>query len=122
MLPMVASGTACLLVSMMLAADPADPSVAAANKVEAFTLKDYRGAEYSLADWKDKKAVVVVFVGTECPLAARYGAKLGELAEKFKSSDVQFVAIDSNQQDSLLEIAHFARTHKIDFPVLKDPD
>ena len=33
---------------------------------------------------------------------------------------VAFVGIDANQQDSLLEIGHYVRVHKIDFPVLKD--
>ncbi len=33
----------------------------------------------------------------------------------------EFLAIDSNQQDSLAEIAHFAESHKVAFPVKKDP-
>src|SRR5207247_1918169 len=36
------------------------------------------------------------------------------------AAGVAFVAIDANQQDSLTELAHFARTHKLEFPVLKD--
>src|SRR5262249_56552177 len=33
---------------------------------------------------------------------------------------VAFVGIDANQQDSLQKIAHFAREHRIEFPILKD--
>src|SRR5262245_45889716 len=103
---MVASGTACLLVSMMLAADPSATASPVGKQIEAFTLKDYLGAEHSLAEWKQSKAVVVVFFGTECPLVARYGSRLAELAAKYKDAGVQFVAIDSNQQDALEEIGH----------------
>ena len=39
------------------------------RKVEAFTLKDFRGKEHSLTTLLAKhKGVAVVFIGTECPL------------------------------------------------------
>jgi peroxiredoxin len=90
------------------------------GKIADFTLQDYVGAQHSLSEWHDKNAVVVVFVGTECPLAKRYGPRLAELAAEYEPKGVQFVAVNSNQQDTLREIAHFARVHKIDFPMLKD--
>ena len=31
-----------------------------------------------------------------------------------------FVAVNSNQQDSITEIAHYAAEYKIEFPMLKD--
>jgi hypothetical protein len=34
---------------------------------------------------------------------------------------VAFLAIDSNQQDSLAQMAHLARAHRIEFPLLRDP-
>ena len=89
-------------------------------KIDDFTLQDHLGAKHSLSEWQDKQAVVVVFLGTECPLAKLYGARLAEMEREYRDQGVAFVGIDSNQQDSLLEIGHFARTHKIDFPILKD--
>jgi cytochrome oxidase Cu insertion factor (SCO1/SenC/PrrC family) len=41
--------------------------------VKDFTLKDFRGKSHSLANFKQKKLVVCVFLGTECPLAKLYG-------------------------------------------------
>lgn len=90
------------------------------RKIDGFTLQDHLGASHSLDEWRDKQAVVVVFLGTECPLAKLYGSRLAEIAAEYAPKDVQIVGIDSNQQDSLLEIGHFVRTHKIDFPLLKD--
>lgn len=38
------------------------------RKAENFTLNDFYGKSHSLADFKDKKVVVLAFLGTECPL------------------------------------------------------
>ena len=40
--------------------------------------------------------------------------------QSIRRKGVAFVGIDSNQQDSLLEIGHYVRIHKVDFPILKD--
>ena len=42
-------------------------------RIEDFTAKDFRGKVHSLSDYQDKRAVVVYFLGTECPLAKLYG-------------------------------------------------
>ena len=89
-------------------------------KLDDFTLQDYLGTKHSLSDWQNKKAVVIAFLGVECPVAKQYGARLRELAGRFEPQGVSFVGIDANQQDSLAEIAHYAREYKIDFPILKD--
>ncbi|HEY1597982.1 MAG TPA: redoxin domain-containing protein [Pirellulales bacterium] len=90
------------------------------QKIDDFSLKNQFGKEYSLADVKDADVVVVAFVGAECPLAKLYGPRLADLAAKFKDSKVAFLAIDSNRQDSIEEIAAYASRHHIDFPLLKD--
>jgi peroxiredoxin/mono/diheme cytochrome c family protein len=90
------------------------------KEIADFSLKNQFGKEYSLADVKDADVVVVAFLGTECPLAKLYGPRLAELNKKFKGSKVAFLAIDSNRQDSIEEIAAYARRHNIEFPLLKD--
>ena len=89
--------------------------------VASFELSDFRGKAWKLADFESHDILVVAFLGTECPLANQYGGRLAELAARYAGQPVGYVAIDSNQQDSLTELAHFARVHKIEFPVLKDP-
>ncbi len=109
----VAAGTC----SAALAADEASPI---GKKIDGFTAKDVGGKTYSLADFADSKLVVVAFMGTECPLAKLYGPRLANLAQEFQDRGVAFLAVDSNQQDSIAEIAHYARQHDMHFPVLKD--
>jgi peroxiredoxin len=90
------------------------------HTIEDFTLNDSLGAKRSLSDWKDRKAVVVVFLGTECPLAKLYGKRLAELDKEYGPQGVQIVGINSNQQDTLQEMLGYARNHGIEFPLLKD--
>ncbi len=92
------------------------------HEVDAFQLHDFRGKVHSLSDYDDKQFVVAVFMGTECPLAKLYAPRLEELWQEFGPQGVQFLMIDSNQQDSITELDAFARINKLTFPVLKDPD
>ncbi|HEV3024126.1 MAG TPA: redoxin domain-containing protein, partial [Pirellulales bacterium] len=115
-----------LLISLSLAApaaaDSADRPVSAIGRtIENFQLKDHLGSGHELAEWSERKAVVVAFLGTECPLAAHYGRRLAELAAEYGPRGVAFVGINSNRQDSLSEIGQYARRHEIEFPLLKDP-
>jgi peroxiredoxin len=108
------------MMSVLFAAT-ANGSGSVAQRIDGFTLKDSLGTAHSLSDWKNRKAVAVIFLGTECPLAKQYGSKLADMARRYKDKGVEFVGIDANQQDSLAAITHFARANHIDFPILKDP-
>ena len=91
------------------------------HPIKEFDLKDLQGVPHSLADLQKSPVVVVVFMGVECPLAKLYAPRLSELAEQYKGRDVAFLAVDSNAQDSLAEMTHFARVYELSIPFLKDP-
>src|SRR5262245_30345610 len=90
------------------------------RKIDDFTLQDFRGKTHALADYADKEAVVIYFLGTECPLAKLYTPRVQKLADKFAPRGVAVVGVSSNVQDSLAELAAHARDHEISFPILKD--
>jgi peroxiredoxin len=90
------------------------------KQVDEFSLQDFRGKQHALADLKDSKLVVVAFLGVECPLSKLYGPRLAELAKQYESQGVTFIAVDSNRQDSITDMAQYAKTHEINFPFLKD--
>jgi peroxiredoxin/mono/diheme cytochrome c family protein len=90
------------------------------RQIANFELKDFRGKDHSLSDLADSKVVVVLFVGCECPLAKLYGPRMAELAAKYQGKGVAVLGIDSNRQDSITEMAAYARIHQLDFPILKD--
>lgn len=109
-----------LLVFLFLApvAHAADSPLG--RQVENFELQDFRGTHHALSDYQDHKLVVLAFLGTECPLAKLYGPRLATLAQEYEPQGVQFLGINANVQDSLTEIAAYARRHAIEFPILKD--
>jgi len=88
--------------------------------VEDFTLKDFRGKAHSLHDFGESRAIVVAYMGTECPLAKLYAPRLASLAEKYDKKGVAFIVVNSNRQDSNTELAAYARIYGLTFPVLKD--
>lgn len=83
-------------------------------------LKDTAGKIWSLDEPKDAKAVVVVFLGTQCPVNNAYLPRLVELHVNYASKGVQFFAINSNAHDSLDAIREHANKYKLPFPVLRD--
>ena len=69
------------------------------KKIDDLSARDFRGKERQLADFADSKLVVVVFLGTECPLAKLYGPRLADLQQEFADRGVSFIGVDSNRQD-----------------------
>jgi peroxiredoxin len=110
-----------VLVGCALRAAPA-PRSAASRRVADFTLKDaVTDKPVSLSNFKTKKAVVVVFIGTECPINNAYMPVLAELAKTYAGKGVQFLAVNSNSNDTPAQIAGHAQKNHLPFPVLRDP-
>jgi mono/diheme cytochrome c family protein len=59
---------------------------------------------------------VVVFLGTECPMAKLYAGRLNELAERYPQ--ITFRAVNCSQQDSHADVFEFGK--RLRFPFEKD--
>jgi peroxiredoxin len=94
----------------------------AGKPADDFCLRDFRGQPHALRDLADRKLVVVVFLTTGCPVARLYGPRLEALARQYAPHGVAFLGVSAGGNESLAELAHYARAHKITFPLLKDPD
>src|SRR5437879_859215 len=116
---LIAGAAFAVLCSSLLPLGAADKPPTP-KKVGDFTLKDIHCHDVSLSDFKDKKAVVVVFVGTECPINNQYMARLAELHKTYTAQGVQFLAVNSNCQDNAERVAEHAQQYRLPFPVLKD--
>src|SRR4051794_21510239 len=66
---------------------------AAAAPALAIPLQDAGGTRRSLAEFSSAKALVVVFLGAECPLSNSYAEPLSQLAAQYRDRGVQFVAV-----------------------------
>jgi peroxiredoxin len=109
-----------LIAALGLAEAPEPPSPGA--KVANWSAKDVNGTVRSLADYKSKKAIAVVFVGTECPISNLQVVTLAEMSQKYSPKGVQFLAVNSNDHDTYDEVVQHAKERKVPFPVLKDAD
>ena len=86
-----------------------------------FTLKDTEGTPVTLYGFRGKRAVVLAFTGTDCPIGNLYVPRLVELNKAYADRGVVFLAINSNAHETVEQVAAHAREYGIDFPVLKDP-
>jgi peroxiredoxin len=91
------------------------------ERIADFSLKDLEGQTWDRARLSSFKALVVTFVGCECPLARLYATRLQELQKQFPDDSVVWLLINSNQQDSLTELKGFAKSNGLTLPLLKDP-
>jgi len=120
--------SACLLLAgpCVLADDAHTGSSLPVNRqvgqrLSNFTLTDAAtGRTFTLYGFAGKKAAVLVFMGTDCPVARLYAPRLVELNRDYRAKGVAFVGIYSNARETVTDIAEQARTFSIDFPVLRD--
>ena len=86
-----------------------------------FILKDTMDKSHSLKDLsRDKKATVLMFISTECPISNDYSERIIALYNDYKEQGVQFIGINSNRNESVKEIAEHNKVNKFHFLVLKD--
>jgi peroxiredoxin len=89
--------------------------------VADFSLPDASsGRPVALHDYRGRKALVLVFMGTECPVGNLYMSRLVELEAAYRSKGVEFLIINSNAHETAADVAEHARTYRVGFPVLKD--
>src|SRR5882762_990730 len=87
-----------------------------------FTLTTVDGKTFSLADAaRAHKAVVVMFIATQCPYSNAYNDRMRDMAAAYEKKGVLFVGINSNKTESAEEVIAHARQHGHTFPIMKDP-
>ncbi len=92
------------------------------KQIPDFTLRDYLGTTHSLSDYADSELVVVVFLGTDCPLVKLYAPELQRISETYRERGVTVLGINSNRQDPPTKVGAYARRLGMTFTILKDPD
>lgn len=103
-------------------------SGAALTQSPSATFRSVDGREVRLADLKGK-VVVMSFGGTWVPLASKELPALQKIADRYSSRGVQvyWVSINSakpgaRNSASDADLQAFAQKHKLNAPVLRDPD
>jgi thiol-disulfide isomerase/thioredoxin len=92
------------------------------DRVGKLKFTDIRSLSRTLSDFGSRKAYVLVFINTTCPVAQRYLPTLQALDREYRDKAVQFVAINAAEEDSIIALATQAVKYDVDFPFVKDFD
>ena len=109
----------------MSAASEDSPELSAArigSVIPDLRFTDIRGLTRSLSEFGERKAMVLTFSTTTCPLVKRSFPKLVELESRYRTAGVQFAAVNVGANDTLRDMAAQAIDFEVPFPFVKDYD
>jgi hypothetical protein len=86
----------------------------------AATLQGLDGTRVEVASLLGRRGLVVVFLGTHCPVGNQSIPKLNALASLARSKALGFIGVNANASETAEQVAAHAREFKLAFPVLKD--
>lgn len=116
-------GLTFALISCTVVEQEAETIAKIDEKVKEWSLKDTKNKTHSLKKLRHKKkAVVLIFLATQCPVLDDYVERIAILTKDYKEKGVQFVGIHSNKHEKVEEIKKYREKHNFEFPILKDPD
>ena len=72
------------------------PVLAPAGGLPRFSLSDTAGRVHTPADWVGKRAAVLLFVSTDCPLSNRYVPEMNRIASTYGPRGVVFYAVQGD--------------------------
>lgn len=103
----------------------AEPALAVGKALPEFQLKNIDGTMIAAGDYRDKRALVVIFSCNHCPYAIAYQDRLIRLQNEYGPQGVQFVLINPNDakkqpQDSFENMQKRAKEKSYPFPYLHD--
>lgn len=85
-----------------------------------FDLRDVAGSRHTQQEWRDKKAVVVFFTMTDCPLSNGYVPEMNRIAAEYKKQGVAVYAAHSDPFVGEDAVKKHAAEYGFTFPVLLD--
>jgi peroxiredoxin len=86
-----------------------------------FSLKDTNGAVHTPGEWRAKRAVVLFFTMTDCPLANGYVPEMNRMRASYESKGVAFYAVQADNTVSDAAARNYAQEFGYTFPMLNDP-
>jgi hypothetical protein len=102
-----------------LPSDPAGESLLSPIPLNDLLLREPDGKLWNFSEQTDR-LLVVLFVTVDCPLAKIYGGRLANFASTYKSRGVGFVAVAPSHHDQPADLARFASTLRLPYPVVRD--
>jgi peroxiredoxin len=86
-----------------------------------FALRDTRNVVHSPEEWNGKKAIVVFFTTTDCPLSNNDVPEMNRTRRDYESRGVAFYAVQADTTIAAADVVQHTTDYQFSFPVLFDP-
>jgi thiol-disulfide isomerase/thioredoxin len=86
-----------------------------------FPLFDTDGRTHTSAEWAGKRAVVLLFVSTDCPLSNSYVPELNRIEQSYAPRGVAFYAVQGDATVEAGAVRRHVKEFGYTFPYLFDP-
>ena len=90
--------------------------------LDRFEFTDVDGKRHTLGNRVDQRALVLVFVTTDCPVANSYQPLLAKLHHDFKGKGFQFLMVHEGLDQSTAKLRLHAKEYGVVFPIVMDAD
>jgi hypothetical protein len=100
-------------------ADSEAPNAKLGKRIDNIVFTDAAGKATALHDFKDKKAIVIVFLSFDCPVSTSYSPVLADLHKTYSAKGVAFVGVCPCEEDAA-HVAKQTQEFKLPFAVFKD--
>jgi peroxiredoxin len=87
----------------------------------SFQLRDTAGAVHTPGEWRTQKAILLIFVTTDCPVGNSYVPELNRIREAYAGRGVLVYAVQADTSVAENEVARYATEYRYSFPLLLDP-
>jgi peroxiredoxin len=86
-----------------------------------FALRDTGQVVHSPEEWNGKKAIVVFFTTTDCPLSNNDVPEMNRTQRDYQSRGVAFYAVQADTTIADADVVQHTKDYQFSFPVLFDP-
>ncbi|MGA2880523.1 MAG: redoxin domain-containing protein [Bryobacteraceae bacterium] len=86
-----------------------------------FALRDTRNVVHSPEEWNGKKAIVVFFTTTDCPLSNNDVPEMNRTRQDYEARGVAFYAVQADTTIPDADVLQHTKDYQFSFPVLFDP-
>jgi len=113
---------ACVLVMFVLLAceTAAHAGDRALPTLRDFRLTDAAGESHTLADYREHKLIVLLFLGTECPVSNGYAPEFRRIVEEYAAQNVAVLGVHSDPSVTAKTARDHAAEYRLPFPILLD--
>jgi peroxiredoxin len=104
------------------AASAAEPmATVRLGQIKHFDLHDVQGKPHAVGEWQGAKAVLLLFLGTECPVSNGYAPDFERLAKSFSAQGVRVYGVHSDPDVTDAIARTHAAEYGLGFTMLLDP-